>query len=60
MMYIISAINRLTGEREVISPPRSLELATELMEKFKASCRKHHQFWKNPRIEPCLPKEEKV
>jgi len=57
MKYVISAINVLTGEREAISAPRSLESANKLMEKFLKNKEISKQPWKNPRLDPSLPEE---
>ncbi len=52
MSYVVTAINNLTGEREAISSPRSLPLATEQMEKHKLQSRyKRHQPWSKFRVE---------
>lgn len=58
MKYVISAINVLTGEREAISAPRSFESAKKIMEKFLKSKGISKLPWKNPRLDPILPKEK--
>ncbi|WP_197019315.1 hypothetical protein [Prevotella sp. MA2016] len=52
MKYVVSAINKLTGEREAISAPRSLEEVKKQLETFKKDTRyKRQQAWRSPRIE---------
>lgn len=39
MKYIITAYSKLSGEREVISAPRSLELTKVIMQKYNKGLR---------------------
>ena len=58
--YIITAINRLTGERETISKPHSEWKSREILDKMLHAPRKtkyRSRAYKYPRIEPYMPKE---
>jgi len=50
--YVVTAINKLSGKREIISFPRSLEQSTAMLQKhLKKYKYKRHQPWKSFRIE---------
>mgnify|MGYP007070349746 FL=1 len=58
--YIITAINRLTGEREAISAPHSEWKARETLDKMLSTPRKtkfRPRAYKYPRMERYVPKE---
>ena len=58
--YIITAINRLTGEREAISSPRSEWKAREMLDKMLCTPRKtkfRSRAYKYPRMERYQPEE---
>lgn len=52
-LYVVTAVNRLTGEREAISAPHKQLKAVELMRKRQAEmyCRRY-QPWQKMRVEP--------
>lgn len=53
--YIVTAHNKLSGEREVISSPRSLELTKAMMQRRLKEVRyKRHQPYTNLRIEESI------
>lgn len=59
MKYVVTAISRLTGEREAITSPKSKELAVRLCVELKL-IRARKRVWLRPRIKPCPWKEESL
>ena len=58
--YIITAVNRLTGEREAISAPHSEWKARETLDKMLSTPRKtkfRPRAYKYPRMERYIPKD---
>lgn len=52
MKYVVTAINKLSGEREAVSSPRSLEQTEKLLNDHLQACRyKRHQPWTKFKIE---------
>ena len=52
-LYVVTAVNRLTGEREAISAPHKQLKAVELMRKRQAEMyRRRYQPWQKMRVEP--------
>lgn len=52
-LYVVTAVNRLTGEREPISAPHQQWKAVELMRKRQAEMyRRRYQPWQKMRVEP--------
>ena len=52
MKYVVTAINKLSGEREAISAPRSLEQTKATLKKHLEEVRyKRHQPWTKYKIE---------
>lgn len=51
MKYVVTAISRLTGEREAISNPKELETAVRLCMRLKAvkPCKR---VWLRPSVKP--------
>lgn len=61
--YVITAINRLTGEREEISSPHSEWKARELLLKMQRTPNRtsyRTRAYKNPRLEPWPRREESL
>lgn len=56
MKYVVTAISRLTGEREAITSPKSKEVAVRLCVAMKL-IRARKRVWLRPRVKP-LPWEE--
>lgn len=51
MKYVVTGINKLTGEREAVSSPHSEWNARELLAKWKSrNC--NTRPWKRLRVEP--------
>ena len=58
-MFCITARNRLTGEREVVTPPMSLQTAKDM--KLKYGYRNHRKSaYTNPKIEVYPPMQLKL
>ena len=52
MKYVVTAINKLSGEREAISAPRSLEQTKSILERHLKEVRyKRQQPWTKYKIE---------
>jgi hypothetical protein len=50
--YVVTAINKLSGEREAVSSPRSLEQTEKLLnDHLQTSRYKRHQPWTKFKIE---------
>ncbi len=59
MNYIVTAYNRLSGEREAISSPHSLDLTRVMMQRrMKELWYKRHQRYTNLRIEESVTQLE--
>lgn len=54
MKYVVTAVNRLTGEREAISSPHAEWKAYELLAKARDMQRRSgsRSAWLRPRVEP--------
>lgn len=52
MKYVVTAVNKLSGEREAVSSPRSLEQTEKLLnDHLQTSRYKRHQPWTKFKIE---------
>ena len=56
--YCITARNRLTGEREVITPPLSLQMAKEMKLKYGYFNHYKQPAYTNPKIELYPPQDK--
>lgn len=59
MKYVVTAVSRLTGEREEITSPKDKEIAVRLCLELKlVGARK--RVWLRPRIKPLPWREERL
>lgn len=59
MKYVVTAISRLTGEREAITSPKGKEMAVRLCVQLKLTPARK-RVWLRPRIKSVPWREEKL
>ena len=52
MKYVVTAINRLSGEREAVTSPKDKETAVRLCVQLKL-LKASKRVWLRPRVKPC-------
>ena len=57
MKYVVTAINRLSGEREAVTSPKDKETAVRLCVQLKL-LKASKRVWLRPRVKPCTWQEE--
>lgn len=57
MKYVVTAVNRLPGEREAVTSPKDKETAVRLCAQLKLM-KASKRVWLRPRIMPCPWQEE--
>ena len=59
MKYVVTAVNRLSGEREAVTSPKDKETAVRLCGQLKLM-KASKRVWLRPRIMPCPWQEERL
>ena len=59
MKYVVTAINRLSGEREAVTSPKDKETAVRLCVQLKL-LKASKRVWLRPRVKPCPWQEERL
>ena len=59
MKYVVTAINRLSGEREAVTSPKEKDTAVRLCGQLKLM-KVSKRVWLRPRVMPCPWQEESL